>query len=135
MIKQITPYLYFEGNAEEALDFYKRIFGGEKSDVMRYGDTEIQISEEYKDKILHGRLEHESFSLFFSDTFEGQKLIKGSNVSLTLEFDGEEAIDRVYKALSEGGNVYMELQKTFWNAKYGKVSDKFGVIWELNYQY
>ena len=135
MIKQITPYLYFEGNAEEALSFYKEIFGGEESNFMRYGDTQAPTSEEYKDKVLHAELVHKSFKLYFSDTFEDQKLVKGSNVSLTLEFDTEEDIDKAYKALLEGGEVFMELQKTFWNAKYGKLTDRFGVIWELNYQY
>lgn len=134
MIKQLTPYLYFEGNAEEALNFYKEVLGGEKAEVMRYGDSQ-PVSEEYKNKIIHARLEHKSFSLYFSDTFQGQKLEKGNSVSLTLEFDTEEAIDKTYAALSEGGKVYMELQKTFWNAKYAKLTDKFGVSWDLNYQY
>jgi PhnB protein len=135
MIKQVTPYLYFEGNAEEALDFYKDIIGGEKSDIMRYGDAQTPTSDAYKNKVLHARLESKSFNLFFSDIFEGQKVENGNNISLTLEFDSEEAIDKAYSSLAEGGTIFMELQKTFWNAKYAKVTDKFGVIWELNYQF
>lgn len=117
------------------MNFYLETLGGEKSDIMRYGDTQTMASAEYKDKILHARLVHKSFSLFFSDAFEGQKLVKGSNVSLALQFDTEEAVDKAFLLLSAGGVVFMDLQKTFWNAKYGKVSDKFGVIWELNYQF
>ncbi|AEM79984.1 PhnB protein [Thermoanaerobacter thermohydrosulfuricus] len=135
MIKKIVPYLVFEGNAEEALNFYSDVFGGEKSNVIRYGDSQMPVKEEYKDKILHARLEHKSFILYLSDTFQGQKVEKGTNVSLTLEFDTEEAIDKAYTALSEGGKIHMELQKTFWNAKYAKVTDKFGITWDLNYQY
>lgn len=135
MIKQLTPYLYFEGNAEEALNFYQGIFGGEKSDVMRFGDAQETTADEFKDKIIHARLQHPAFTIYFSDTHEKHKLKKGDHVSLTLEFETEEAIDKVYQSLSEGGSVYMELQKTFWNAKYAKVTDKFGVCWDLNYQF
>lgn len=134
MIKQLTPYLYFQGNAEEALNFYQEVLGGEKTEVMRYGDVQ-KIEDEYKDKIIHAKLQHPVFNLFFSDTHEKHKLKTGDNVSLTLEFESEDAIDKAYQSLSEGGSVYMELQKTFWNAKYAKVTDKFGVCWDLNYQF
>lgn len=134
MIKQITPYLYFEGNAEEALNFYKEVLGGENLEVMRYENSQ-EISEKYKNKIMHARLEFKTFNLYFSDTHDAQKTTKGDNISLTLEFDTEEAIDKTYADLSDGGNVYMELQKTFWNAKYAKITDKFGVSWDLNYQF
>ncbi|MBC2578877.1 VOC family protein [Clostridium sp. DJ247] len=135
MIKGLIPYLIFEGNAEEALNFYNEVFGAEKVNIMRFGDSQMPVDEEYKNKIMHARLEHKTFNLYFSDTFQGEKVEKGANVSLTLEFETEEAIDKTYATLSEGGNVYMELQKTFWNAKYAKLTDKFGVTWDLNYQY
>jgi PhnB protein len=135
MIKQLIPYLYFQGTAEEALNFYKDVFHGEKAEIMRFGDSKMPVSEKYKNKIMHAKLELKTFSLNLSDTSEGQKVEKGSNVSLLLEFENEADIDKTYAVLSEGGKVYMELQKTFWNAKYAKVTDKFGVDWDLNYQY
>lgn len=68
-----------------------------------------------------------------SDAFPGNSVVVGSNISLTLEFEREEEIQKIFDALSQKGTVFMELQDTFWGAKYEKVKDAYGVIWVLNY--
>lgn len=136
MITKIVPYLYFEGNAEEAMAFYSEIFECDDSDIMRYKEmkSNAETREELAEKIIHGSLKHKNFELYFSDTFEEAKLTKGAQMSLTIEFDSEEEIRRVFDALKEGGKVTMELQETFWEAIYGSVTDKYGMNWELNHQ-
>ncbi|PUB16724.1 VOC family protein [Paenisporosarcina sp. OV554] len=69
-----------------------------------------------------------------SDTFPNQNVSIGNNVSIVLECESEEEIQTHYDRLSKGGNVFMELQDTFWGAKYAKLQDPFGVIWDLNFE-
>lgn len=68
-----------------------------------------------------------------SDSFPGSGVEVGNNISLALEFESEEEIQNVYDRFSQDGTVLMELQDTFWGAKYAKVKDPYGVIWDLNY--
>jgi PhnB protein len=69
-----------------------------------------------------------------SDSFPGHEITEGNNISLVLETESEEEIQNLYEKLSQNGTVLMELQDTFWGAKYGKVKDRFGIYWDLNYQ-
>lgn len=131
---QATPYLMFDGNAKEALEYYQKIFGGELSDLKTYGETGYQTSPDAKDRLIHGRFQKGNLLLMVSDASPGSSVVVGTNISLVLDFEGEEEIQSVYKALSEKGTVHMKLQDTFWGAKYAKVKDPFGVIWDLNYQ-
>lgn len=134
MITKLIPYINMEGNAEEAMDFYCKIFECAKRDIMRYSEVEDYLaSAEWGLKVMHGYLEFKNFELYFSDMPEGEEVTPGRRVSLTLVFDSEEEVGRVYEALKEDGEVHMELQKTFWNAVYASVTDRFGIGWELNY--
>ena len=136
MITTIVPYLYFEGNAEEAMTFYAKIFECDDSDIMRYKDmkSDVETRKELEEKVMHGTLKHKNFELYFSDTFADEKLAKGAQMSIMVEFDSEEDIRRVFDALKEGGKVTMELEETFWEAIYGSVTDKYGMNWDLNHQ-
>ncbi|MBA4492954.1 VOC family protein [Paenactinomyces guangxiensis] len=132
---KIHPYLYLPGNSEKAMNSYKEIFGGEIVSVQRYGDKpDIPCADEDKDKLLHGHLKIGDQAIYFSDMVGNHTVTFGNQVSLTLEFTEEEMIEKAYHALSEGGKVLMPLQNTFWGAKYGKVTDQFGVNWDLNCQ-
>ncbi|WML31379.1 VOC family protein [Neobacillus sp. OS1-32] len=131
---QATPYLMFDGNAKEALDFYQQVFGGEQSDLKTFAEAGYQTPPEAKDRLIHGRLKKDDLFFMVSDCFPGSSVVIGSNISLVLDFESEEEIQAIYNALSEKGTVHMELQDTFWGAKYAKVKDPFGVIWDLNYQ-
>lgn len=134
MVTKLVPYISLEGNAEEAMDFYCGIFDRGKREIMRYGQVEdYPASAEWALKVMHGYLAFHGFELYFSDMPEGQEVPAGKRISLTLVFDSEEELTRVYNALKEDGEVNMELQKTFWNAIYASVIDKYGIGWELNY--
>ena len=80
---------------------------------------------------MHGRLEFGQDKIYVSDAHGAVE----SGHSLTIEFNDVESLTRVYEQLSSGGKVHYELQDTFWGARYGKLTDKFGVNWDLNHSY
>lgn len=131
---QATPYLMFDGNAKEALEYYREVFGGEISNLQTYGEADYPTPPEAHDRVIHAQFRKDDLFLLVSDAFPGSSVVVGSNISLTLEFESDEEIQKVYDALKQKGTVLMELQDTFWGAKYGKVQDTYGVIWDLNYR-
>ena len=136
----MNPYLNFNGNAEEAFNFYKSVFGKEFSNVQKFKDMpgSEKMSEDDANKIMHIALPlSNGHILMASDLLEsmGHKLNVGNNVYINLSPDSEEEADKLYKGLSAGGVVEMELQKTFWGAYYGSFTDKYGVKWMINYEY
>ncbi|MEH7503590.1 VOC family protein [Neobacillus drentensis] len=130
---QATPYLMFDGNAKEALEYYREVFGGEISNLQTYGEADYPTPPEAHDRVIHAQFRKDDLFLMASDAFPGNSVVVGSNISLTLEFESEEEIQKIFDALSQKGTVFMELQDTFWGAKYAKVKDSYGVIWDLNY--
>lgn len=131
----LSPYLYFDGNAEEVMKFYADVIGGEIIQIKRYEELQnMDVPEHYKDKVLHGQLKFGNNLIYFSDTFPGQKVNTGSQISLCIEFESEAKIDQVYEQLSQKSQIIIPLQKTFWGAKYAKLTDQYGITWELNCQ-
>jgi PhnB protein len=130
---KMNPYLHFEGNAEEALNFYKDVFGGEILMLSRYGDTPEKTDEEWKHKIIHARLQFGDNLIMISDGFKGYKIEGKGNIQLSIEMDSEEQLIEIFNKMSEGGKVTMPLAKQFWGAHFGMLTDKFGVAWMFNY--
>lgn len=133
MKQQATPYLTFNGDAREALEYYKDVFEGEVLGIQTFGQADFPTPPEMANKIMHAQFKKDDLFIMVSDTFLGQSVEKGNNISLALELESEEEIQKLYNALSQKGSVLMELQDTFWGAKFAKVRDYFGVIWDLNY--
>jgi PhnB protein len=131
---KIVCYLNFNGNCEEAFEFYKEALGGEIFYIQRYGESPVDVSDNYKNKILHLAYRFRQNELYASDTFEGQAVKPGDNMALNLEPESEEQLDQIYEKLSRGGKILMPLQKTFWNAKFASFVDKFGINWMLNFE-
>lgn len=128
-MKTITPEIYVE-NCKEALEFYKGIFGGEIKDV-NVSDGKGMFKG-FEGKIIHSELHiNANCTLYFVDIFDGKK--QEDSTHLVLEMDSEEEINRVYEALSKDGSVKFPLQKTFWGAYHGVVTDRYGNTWGLNY--
>jgi PhnB protein len=135
----INPYLIFNGNTEEAFNFYKSVFGGEFDGIMRFKDSpeKDKVSPGYEDKIIHVSLPVGDTILMGSDPpdhWHGT-LNQGNNFNLSYTAKSEVEVDEKFKALSEGGQVYMPVGKTFWGAYFGMLRDKFGVQWMLSYDY
>ncbi|GAB6109687.1 VOC family protein [Fusibacter bizertensis] len=132
---KVVPYFYFNGNCELALNFYQEILGGQKSEIMRYKDQNIPgLPPEKGERILHAELSIGNDLFYFSDTMGDDDYHIGDNVQINLNLDSEEEITRIYNAFTDGAQITMPLQETFWNAIYGTLVDKFGISWSFNFQ-
>ncbi|WP_062107256.1 VOC family protein [Bacillus niameyensis] len=129
-MKRIIPHLRIE-NCKEAIQYYQAVFGGEiKNTQLSDG---IEMFKGHEGKYIHAELHiNENCILYFADTFNTE-MSKGNQLLLGPDLDSEEEIKRTYTELSQEGQVQMELQDTFWNAKYAVVQDKYGITWELNF--
>lgn len=140
MNMNVNPYLNFNGNAKEAFDFYKSVFGGEFSAVQTFGEMpegENQMPDEEKDRIMHIALPiGKDTILMGSDISEsmGMKLNQGNSVYISLHPDTKEEAERLYKELSADGKIEMKFQKMFWGAWFASFTDKFGVMWMVNWE-
>ncbi len=138
MIK-LNTYLNFAGNAEQAFNFYKSVFGGEFTSLVRFKDMPMEgmeIPKADENKIMHiGLPVGKSDVLMASDTLEalGQKLIPGNNVRLSLHPDSKAEADRLFRALSAGGVIEQPITDAPWGDYYGSFTDKFGVQWMVDY--
>ncbi len=135
----LNPYLTFNGNCEEAFNFYKSVLGGEFVNLQRFKDipSEEPIPDEDAEKIMHIYYRFNGNNVLMgsdSSSFFGETTI-GDNISLSLSLDSEEEVKRIFKALSEGGEVFMPLEVTFWNALFASFEDKFGINWMVSYEY
>ncbi|WP_428234841.1 VOC family protein [Gracilimonas sp.] len=131
-MKTLVPYLFFRGNCEEAMNYYKECLDGEITALQRFGDTEMPVDDDHKQKIMHGELKADGIHMMFSDGAPHKDITEGDNVQLNINIDSEEEQDRLFELLSEGGEVTMPLETTFWGARYGMLKDKFGIRWMLN---
>lgn len=132
---KVVPYLYFNGNAKEAIVFYAEAFKGAEVQTMTYGDRpEMPESAENGDKILHSMITVGSEVFYISDSLGERETTQGSNIQINLNCDSEDEINFIYEKLSQSGAVIAPLADTFWGARFGMLKDKFGVFWSLNYQ-
>lgn len=134
----VSPYLNFNGNTEEAFNFYKSVFGGEFLAVMRFKDNPqcAEMADADKQRIMHIALPIGGGTvLMATDSLEslGQKLTVGNNFYICISPDSKEEADRLFNGLSEGGKVEVQIQDMFWGAYWGSFADKFGVQWMINY--
>ena len=127
----LHPYISFNGRCEEALNFYKDVFGGEIVSLNRFGGSPMEIPEEQKDKVMHAVFSFAGNSFMASDGMEELSQQPG-RISLSLGLKDKEKAEAVFMALSDGGSVTMEFQHTFWNAHFGMCVDKFGIHWLVN---
>lgn len=128
-MKRIVPHLMIE-NCKEAITYYQELFGGEIKNIQLSDGIEMFKGQE--GKYIHAELHvNEQCILYLADIFS-QDRTTGNDVQLALELENEAEITRLFKGLSQGGKVKMELQDTFWNAKYAVVTDPYGITWELN---
>lgn len=134
MSNNLIPYLNFNGNCEEAVNFYQKVLGGEAV-IMHFGDTPpnpaFPVADHVKNLVLHAELRRDGQVIRSSDTFPGAPYTKGTNISFSLDLASKEETQDIFEALSEGGQIEMEPQETFFSPLFCKFTDKFGVIWQL----
>jgi PhnB protein len=134
-MEAIVPYLNFNGNAKEALAFYAKAFDGKILFQQTFGESPMESKPEYKDNIMHATFQAGDLTFMVSDCMPGQSVGGGTNMSLSLNFKTVDGIDKTFEALSEGATITMSLQDTFWGAKFGMLTDKFGINWMFNHDY
>ncbi|MFT3982046.1 MAG: VOC family protein [Ferruginibacter sp.] len=132
-MQAIVPYLNFNGNAAEALAFYSTALNGQVEFQQLFGD--MATEESFKDKVMHATFAAGDLKFMVSDCPPGVSVHSGDQVSLSLNFDSVELLEKTFNALADGGNITMPVQDTFWGARFGMTKDKFGVHWMFNYDY
>ncbi len=127
----VEPYLFFEGRCEEAIEFYRKALGAELLFLMRYKehpDAGTTSPNMPGDKVMHASLRIGETVMLLSDGHcERQPDFQGFGLALTASSEAE--ADKIFGALSNGGEVRMPLEKTFFSPRFGMVTDRFGVLW------
>lgn len=129
----LNPYLFFNGNCAEAFRFYADTLGGQVEAVMNYGGSPgcEEIPADWHDKVMHACLAIGDNRLMGSDP-PPQYHQPMQGVSVALAVDTPEEAERVFAAFSDGGEVQMPMEETFWAQRFGMVTDRFGVAWMVN---
>ncbi len=132
MPSRLNPYLSFRGQAREALDFYRSVFGGDSTVTTfgEFGETPPGVEGTH---VMHGQLETPmGFTLMVSDVPGSMDLTVGNNITVSLSGDDADALRGYWTRLSDGGTVTFPLQKQMWGDEYGQCQDRFGVPWMVN---
>lgn len=133
---EFAPYLFITGGkCEEALNFYKGIFGGEIVEIMRWKEApaEMGLPAGLGDKIMHSKFKSNALTFMAADAQPNKKYGEGP-LSLSLGTQDVNEAKRLFDTLSQGGNAEMPLEKTFWGAMFGMLTDKYGIDWMVNCQ-
>jgi PhnB protein len=130
---QVNPYLFFDGQCEEAFKFYEKLLGGKIEAMMTHEGTPAadHVPAEWRGKIIHARLELGDQVLMGSDAPpEHQRKPQGFSVNISVN-DPAEA-ERIFRALEENGKVTMPFGQTFWAVRFGMLVDRYGIPWMVN---
>jgi PhnB protein len=131
MASRLNPYLTFDGNARQAMEFYRDVFGGDLQ-FMTFG--EYGQTGDAADKVMHAKLETPNgYTLMASDTAPGaHQLMAGNNITVSLSGDDKDDLHRFWDKLSKKGNVTMPMEKQAWGDEFGMCTDQFGVAWMVD---
>ena len=135
---QINPYINFNGNAEEAFNFYKSVFGGEFAKIIRFKDlasAEFPVAEHEVDKIMHIALPIGKNILMANDVPESMgRVNENENRSkISISTESKEEADKIFTGLSAGGNVEMPIMDSPWGSFFGMFRDKYGIEWTVDF--
>lgn len=129
----LSPYLNFDGNAREAMEFYRDIFGGELR-TFTYGESGTASDPSENDRIMHADLTSDGIHFMASDVPSAMGLQRGSMVKMSLNGGPEEdaALRRAFERLADGGSVTIPLAAAPWGDAFGMLTDRFGIEWMVN---
>lgn len=135
MARQMSPYLNFDGNCREAMNFYKECLGGELM-MQTVGESPLanQMPPHLKDLIMHSSLTTTDGLVFMGSDMHREKLVEGNTVHICINCGSEEEINSLFSNLSHGGKVTELLAVMFWGGLYGSLVDKYSKQWVFNYQ-
>lgn len=128
----VSPYVYFNGNCEEAFNFYAKAIGAKIGAMITFKGTPAEAGNppEWEKKILHAQLDIGATQMLASDAPPGH-FQKGQGYGVTLQCDTAADADRIFKALSDGGEVRVPIAQTFFASRFAMLSDKFGISWMI----
>ena len=134
----INPYINFNGNAEEAFNFYKSVFGGEFAMIVRFKDIsspEFPVAENEANKIMHIALPIGKNSLMANDVPEsmGQVNENENRSKIYIRAESKEEADKLFNGLSAGGKVEVPIGESPWGSSFGMFRDKFGIEWMVDF--
>lgn len=130
MASRLNPYLSFDGDARDAMEFYRSVFGGALT-TNTFGDFGAQQSGDDAGKIMHSMLETDSgFTLMSADTPSGME--RSANGTICISGDDADALRGYWEKLSSGGTVTMPMERQMWGDDFGMCVDKFGVAWMVD---
>ncbi len=124
---KLNTYIFFNGQCEEAFNYYKSILGGEFDAFNRFKEGPMQVEEHQKEWVMHVDYRFDGNILMGSDNIYGGKI--GEGFSLSLSFDDPEKMETIFNRFAEDGEVTMPLDNTFWGSRFGMLKDKFGISW------
>jgi PhnB protein len=127
----LVPYLKFMGKANDAMTFYKSVFGGELT-VQTYGESGQSDNPEEKDLVMHSELKTENFTFMATDGNSQHQVHIGDNISMSVIGSDQALLTGWFNSLAEGGNITLALEKQFWGDVFGQLTDKFGIEWMFN---
>ncbi|WP_162944858.1 VOC family protein [Flavisolibacter nicotianae] len=127
---KLDIYVNYPGHCEEAFRFYEQNIGGRIVSMMKHGDLppNSNIPENWKNAVLHARMEIGNTVLMGADIPKAEPM---RSAYLTLRFDTEAEAEQVYGVLSEGGEIFMKMEETFYATRFAMLRDKFGTSWML----
>lgn len=133
-IVMIIPYLYFNGNARDAITLYVKAFHADMPEIMILGDMppdpEHPIPDEAKNLVMHAELHIADGVVMISDSF-GTSVGMDGNINMMVTLKDEEKLRSTWDTLKVGGEISMPLAPTFWSPLFGSLTDKFGVEWQF----
>jgi PhnB protein len=132
MQTRLNPYINFQNNARQAMEFYQSVFGGTLN-VNTFKEYNASQDPKEDDLIMHAQLEADNgITLMASDTPAHREYIPGNNVSMSLSGTDEAELRGYFDKLAAGGNTLMPLEKAMWGDVFGMCIDKFGIAWLVN---
>jgi PhnB protein len=134
-IKALNPYLIFNGEAQQAINFYQEALGARVEQLIRFSEVPgMQVAEEHKQRVMHCQLSIGEAVFMVSDSMPNEPAARQSNIHVVLHLSDEPDLHAKFTALSRGGKVSFPVHDSFWGAKFGMLVDGFGVPWMLNCQ-
>ena len=132
-VEKLNPYINFNGTAERAIELYQSALGAKAEGLTRWGDMPgFKGPIEQRNLVMHALLRIGGGEVMVSDTTPDRPEASGGNVQIAVQFSEVEGMSKAFDALAAGGTVVMPLADTFWGARFGMLTDAYGVRWMFN---
>ncbi len=129
---KVQAYLAFSGDCQQALNFYADCFDAEVTNRQTYEDSKMDIPESYRHNLQHAELKGKGIHLMAYDAAPDTPLNNGNKIHMSIDLNDRSKAEKLFEALSSGGQVNHNFTEKDWGAMYGRCTDKFGIHWMIN---